>query len=209
MKTKLVAWKFHREKLSSGCYIGHRLDLLCALAPWRFLNNYTVGIGCCPLWKPAVRNHTWNMAVSFISGLLSVCEYWHWEFLRLLLVSLISSALPVQSSVHWLVLLSCLILSNSHLTWLLPSSSRVCVSAISCGNLNLPSPNWCAWAQPGVSVIWSCVNHAIQGWDLKEQDVRLHTSLEVIERLMLWVNKLNHTVSDQDEIIQENSGRYN
>lgn len=148
MKTKLVAWKFHQEKLSSGCYIGHRLDLdlLCALALWRFLNNYTAEIGCCLLWKPAVRNHTQNIAVSFIGGLLSVCEYWHWEFLRLLLVSLISSALPVQSSVHWLVLLSYLILSNSHLTWLLPSSSCVCVSAISCGNLNLPSPNWYAWA---------------------------------------------------------------
>lgn len=138
----------------------------------RLLNNRSAGIGCYLLCKPAARNHTHNSAMSIIGGLLSVCECRYGELLRLLLVSLTSYILPVQTSVHWLVLLSCLILSNSHLTWLLPSSFCACVSPISCGNLNLPSPNSYAWVcslvfQWSLSVIWSCVNQAIQGYDLK------------------------------------------
>lgn len=92
----------------------------------------------------AARNHTHNAAMSFIGGLLSVCEQRYWKFLKLPLASLTSYVLPIQASVHWLVLLSCLILSNSHLTWLLPSSFCACVSPISCGKLNLPSSNLCA-----------------------------------------------------------------
>lgn len=150
--------------------------------------------------------------MSIIGGLLSVCECRYADLLRLLLVSLTSYILPAQTSAHWHVLLSCLILSKSHLTWLLPSSFCACVSPISCGNLNLPSPNLYAWVcslafQWSLSTIWSCVNYAIQGYDRKLEDVCFNTSLEVVGGLMLWANELNHTVSDEDEIIQEHSGR--
>lgn len=150
--------------------------------------------------------------MSVTGGLLSVCECRYGELLRLFLVSLASWIFPVPTSVPWLVLLSYLILSNSHLIWLLPCSFCACVLPISCGSRNLPSPNLSAWVCSlvllwSLSVIWSCVNYAIQGHNLKLQDVCFNMSLEVVGGLMLWANKLNHTVSDQDEVIQEHSGR--
>lgn len=152
------------------------------------------------------------LAVSVIGGLLSVCECRYRELLRYLLVSLAGWILPVPTSVPWVILVSYLIQSNSHLIWLLPCGFCACVSPISFGSHNLPFPNLSAWVCSlvllwSLSMIWSCVNYAIQGHDLRLQDVCLNMTLEVVGGLMLWANKLNHTVSHQDEIIQGHSGR--